>query len=135
MKKLLILLMTCFILTGCNDKNFEAPLDTIMDNLYEGIDTEGLRKTSVVRHSELEIETLDNVEYTDILISVPYNREDGNSIILLRSDNPKDTINQISYRVDDNAVIKNEGNLIMVVNYYDQTTQNKIIENFDKLFD
>lgn len=134
MKKILIVLMTSLLLTGCNEKNFEAPLDTVMDNLYDGIDTEGLRKTSVIRHSDLEIETLDNVEYTDILISVPHNREDGNSIILLRSDNPKDTINQLSYRLDENAVIKNEGNLIMIVNYYDQTTQNKIIENFDKLF-
>ena len=134
MKKILIVLIASLLLTGCNEKNFEAPLDIVMDNLYDGIDTEGLRKTSVIRHSDLEIETLDNVEYTDILISVPHNREDGNSIILLRSDNPKDTINQLSYRLDENAVIKNEGNLIMIVNYYDQTTQNKIIENFDKLF-
>lgn len=134
MKKLLIILMTCLILTGCGEKNFEAPLDQIMDHLYEGIDTEELKRTSVIRHDETEIERMETVEYTDILISYPYSRENGQSIILMKSDNPKDTINQLRDRLDENAVIKYEGNIIMIVNYYNQTTQDKIIENFDKLF-
>ena len=134
MKKFLIILLTSIFLVGCSNQNFDGSLESLMDPLFEGIDTSEYQVSSILRQNENEGIKLDTVEYIDILILMPFDDTEGESVILLKCEDSKETIKQIGVYLQDTAAIKSKGNIVLIANFHEVSKQNQILENFDKLF-
>lgn len=155
-KKLLLLLLVCTTLvslTGCGNENVEGTLEEIMTSVYAGIpeDERPMMLTNIEVSEEMEnvegfIGTKD-IEYEEILASEPGIGSIAHSVVLVRmkdgadieaaKEEIKENINPRKWVCvwveEEDVIIKNKGNLIIVIMVEDENTRNKLEEGFDNL--
>lgn len=159
-KKLLALLLVCTTLTcltACGEKNVEGELSEIMDNIYTDVFA-GLaddEKPNLMNINVLE-EAPDNIEYyigtkeidyEEIYASEPMMSSIAYSVVLVRMKdgaNIEDAKTKIKENVnprkwmcvevpEEDVIVKNKGNLIILIMVADETNRNKIEQGFDNL--
>ena len=159
-KKLLALLLVCTTLTcltACGEKSVEGELSEIMDNIYTDVFA-GLaddEKPNLMNINVLE-EAPDNIEYyigtkeidyEEIYASEPMMSSIAYSVVLVRMKdgaNIEDAKTKIKETVDprkwmcvevpeEDVIVKNKGNLIILIMVADETTRNNIEQGFDNL--
>ena len=148
---LVIMLMITLLVSGCGSKNIEGTLEDLMTKVYAGIPDE--EKPMMLMNTEVNAE---NIEYylgsTDIAYKEALASESGvgsiaHSVVLLRAEDNAD-INKIKEEIKEKVnprkwicvgvekedlIIKNKGNLIVLIMVEDQNTRTKIETNFDNL--
>ena len=155
-KKILLLLLVCTTLvslTGCVEKNVEGKLDEIMTKVYAGLAED--ERPMLANINVLE-ETPDNVEYyigttdieyEEILVSEPMMGSIAHSVALVRMKDGADieaakekileTVNPRKWVCvwveEEDVIVKNKGNLVILIMVEDENTRNKIEEGFDNL--
>lgn len=159
-KKLLALLLVCTTLTcltACGEKNVEGKLSEIMDNIYTDVFA-GLaddEKPNLMNINVLE-EAPDNIEYyigtkeidyEEIYASEPMMSSIAYSVVLVRMKDGaniedaktkiKETVNPRKWMCvevpEEDVIVKNKGNLIILIMVADETTRNNIEQGFDNL--
>ena len=159
-KKLLALLLVCTTLTcltACGEKNVEGKLSEIMDNIYTDVFA-GLaddEKPNLMNINVLE-EAPDNIEYyigtkeidyEEIYASEPMMSSIAYSVVLVRMKDGaniedaktkiKETVNPRKWMCvevpEEDVIVKNKGNLIILIMVADETNRNKIEQGFDNL--
>ena len=152
-KKLLALLLvftTLTCLTACGEKNVEGELSEIMDNIYTDVFA-GLaddEKPNLMNINVLE-EAPDNIEYyigtkeidyEEIYASEPMMSSIAYSVVLVRMKDGaniedaktkiKETVNPRKWMCvevpEEDVIVKNKGNLIILIMVADETNRNKI---------
>ena len=155
MKKIFLLLLIggfIFTLTGCGSKNVEGTLEEIMTKVYQDIDEENrpmmLTNTEVTAENvELYLGTAD-IEYEEALASEPGVSSIAHSVVLVRVKDNAD-IEKIKKDIKENVdprkkwlcvdvakedvIVKNKGNLIILIMVQDQDNRNKLESGFDNL--
>lgn len=148
---LVIMLIVTIIVSGCGNKNIEGSLEDIMTKVYANIPDE--EKPMMLMNTEVNSE---NIEYylgsTDIKYQEALASESGvgsiaHSVVLLRAEDNAD-INKIKEEIKEKVnprkwicvgvekedlIIKNKGNLIILIMVEDTNTRSKLEANFDKL--
>lgn len=147
--------LTLFSLTGCGseEKNVEGTLEEIMTKIYADIPAEEMPMLGnidvlkdVPDNIEYYIGTTD-IEYEEILASEPMMGSIAYSVVLVRMKDGADIENaktKIAEGVDprkwicvevpkEDVIVKNKGDLIILIMVKDETTRNKIEQGFDKL--
>jgi len=159
-KKLLALLLVCTTLTcltACGEKSVEGELSEIMDNIYTDVFA-GLaddEKPNLMNINVLE-EAPDNIEYyigtkeidyEEIYASEPMMSSIAYSVVLVRMKDGaniedaktkiKETVNPRKWMCvevpEEDVIVKNKGNLIILIMVADETTRNNIEQGFDNL--
>lgn len=155
-KKLLLLVIMCttiLTLTGCGSKNVEGTLEEIMESVYSGIADD---EKPMLENINVSTDMKDNIpyyigtediEYEEILASEPMMSSIAHSVVLVRMKDGAD-IETAKQKILDNVdprkwfcvgveeedvIVKNKGNLIILIMVADETTRNKIEEGFDNL--
>lgn len=158
--KIFVLLLVCttlITLTGCGEKNVDGTLEEIMESVYSDVyvgvadDQKPMLgninvSTDMPDNIEYYIGTKD-IEYEEILASEPMMGSIAHSVVLVRMKNGAD-IESAKQKILDNVdprkwicvevpeedvIVKNKGNLIILIMVADETTRNKIEEGFDNL--
>jgi len=145
---LTLILMPLFI-TGCG--NIEGSLDEIMGKLYENIPED--ERPMMLTNSEVTEETVEyflgtkDIEYEEALASEPGIGSIAHSVVLVRTKDNADVnalMDKISNNInprkwvcvgveEDDVIIKNKGNLIILIMIEDEKTRDKIVESFNNL--
>lgn len=148
---LFVVSLLVFTLTGCGSKNIEGTLDEIMTKVYQDIPEEerpmGLTNTEVTEENiEYYLGTKD-IEYESAIASESMIGSIAHSTVLVRVKDDSD-IEKIKTTIkenvdprkwicvgveEDDVIIKNKGNLIIVIIVEDETTREKISTGFDNL--
>ncbi len=160
MKKILILILACtsmFILTGCGSKNVEGTLEEIMENIYSDVYA-GVADDEKPMLGNINVSTdmkdnipyyigTEDIEYEEILESEPMMSSIAHSVVLVRMKDGAD-IESAKKEILDNVnpakwlcvsvpeeevIVKNKGNLIILIMVADENTRTKIEEGFDNL--
>lgn len=157
-KKLLLLLLICTTmttLTGCGEQNVEGKLADIMTSVYSDVyagvaDAPTLGNINVLEEAPDNIEyyigTTD-IEYEEIYVTEPMMGSIAHSVVLVRMKdgaNIEDAKTKIKENVnprkwvcvgveEEDVIVKNKGNLIILIMVEDETTREKIEEGFDNL--
>lgn len=154
LKKLLLLIiisLSIITITGCTSQNIEGTLEEIMTTIYADIPEE--ERPMMLTNIEVTEENIESflgtkeIEYEEALASESAVGSIAHSVILVRTkDNAdiEDTKSKILENVDprkwicvgvekDDVIIKNKGNLIIVIIVEDQTTRDKLEKGFDNL--
>ena len=155
-KSLLLLLLVGFVtisLTACGEKNVEGSLEEIMTKVYADLNDD--EKPMMLGNIEVN-EEMDNVEsfigtkeieYEEILASESMVGSIAHSIVLVRMKDGadiesaktkiKETVNPrkwICVGVEkEDVIVKNKGNLIILIMVENETTRNKLEQGFDNL--
>ena len=154
MKKIFLLLLvvtTLFTLTGCKNKNVEGTLEDIMTKVYQDIpeDNRPMMLTNIeVTEENIEyyIGTKD-IEYEQALASESGVGSIAHSVVLVRVKENADIESiksEIKEKVDprkwicvgvekEDVIVKNKGNLIILIMVEDQDTRSKLEKGFDNL--
>ena len=159
-KKLLLLLLVCtttLTLTGCGNKNVKGTLEEIMEKVYSDVYA-GVADDEKPMLGNINVSTdmqdnipyyigTDAIEYEEILASEPMMGSIAHSVVLVRMKDRAD-IELAKQRILDtvdprkwicvevpkeDVIVKNKGNLIILIMVADETTRNKIEEGFDNL--
>ena len=154
MKKIfLMLLMVGFVLTltGCGSKNVEGTLEEIMTSVYEDISEEN--RPMMLTNIEVNEENIEyylgtsDIEYEEALASESGVGSIAHSVVLVRvKDNAdiEEVKTKIKENVDprkwicvgvekDDVIVKNKGNLVILIMVEDQDSRDKLEEGFDNL--
>ena len=154
MKKLFLVLIMgvlCFSLTGCGEKNVEGTLEEIMTKVYADIPED--ERPMMLMNTEVNKENIDyylgtaDIEYESALASESGVGSIAHSVVLLRTKDNADIENiktTIKENVDprkwicvgveeDDVIVKNKGNLIILIMVEDEATREKIEQAFDNL--
>lgn len=151
LKTLIIALILILTLTACGAKNIEGNLEDIMTKVYSDIKEEerpmGLSNTEVTSENiEYYLGTSD-IEYESALASESMIGSIAHSTVLIRTKENAD-IEAIKTKIKENVdprkwicvgvekedvIIKNKGDLIIVIIVEDQTTREKLDKGFDNL--
>lgn len=152
-----ILLGGLFLLSGCTSNNVEGSLEDIMEKInnyaYEGVADDQkpmLGNINVSKDMQDNIEyyigTRD-IEYEEILASEPMIGSIAYSVVLVRMKDDAD-IESAKQKILDNVdprkwicvevpkedvIVKNRGNLIILIMVEDSETREKIEKGFDEL--
>ena len=155
-KSLLLLLLVGFVtisLTACGEKNVEGSLEEIMTKVYADLNDE--EKPMMLGNIEVN-EEMDNIEsfigtkeieYEEILASESMVGSIAHSVVLVRMKDGadiesakskiKETVNPrkwICVGVEkEDVIVKNKGNLIILIMVENETTRNKLEQGFDNL--
>jgi len=147
--------LTLFGLTGCGseEKNVEGTLEEILTKVYADIPEDErpmLMNIDVLKDASDNIEyyigTTD-IEYEEIYASEPMMSSIAYSVVLVRMKDGADIESaktKIAEGVDprkwmcvevaeEDVIVKNKGDLIILIMVNDETTRNKIEQGFDKL--
>ena len=148
---LLIMIVITLLVSGCGNKNIEGSLEDLMTKIYAGIPDE--EKPMMLMNTEVNSE---NIEYylgsTDIKYEEALASESGvgsiaHSVVLLRTKDNAD-INKIKEEIKEKVnprkwicvgvekedlIIKNKGNLVILIMVEDSNTRTKLETNFDNL--
>lgn len=151
LKTLIIALILVLTITACGAKNIEGNLEDIMTKVYSDIKEEerpmGLANTEVTSENiEYYLGTSD-IEYESALASESMIGSIAHSTVLIRTKENAD-IEAIKTKIKENVdprkwicvgvekedvIIKNKGDLIIVIIVEDQTTREKLDKGFDNL--
>ena len=151
LKTLTIVLILVLTMTACGNKNVEGTLDDIMTKVYSDIKEEerpmGLSNTEVTSENvEYYLGTSD-IEYESALASESMIGSIAHSTVLIRTKENAD-IEAIKTKIKENVdprkwicvgvekedvIIKNKGDLIIVIIVEDETTREKLDQGFDNL--
>lgn len=154
-KTLPILLIFTFVisLTGCQSKNVEGSLEEILEKIYQDIPSDEM---PMLGNIDVDKDMADNIEYyigtkdieyKDILASEPMMSSVAYSVVLVRMQEGadiKDAKSKILDNVDprkwlcvevakEDVIVKNKGDLIILIMVSDQATREKIEKGFDNL--
>lgn len=155
-KKVLLLLLVCSIilpLTACGNKTVEGTLGEIMTKIYKDIPSEELPMLETINVLEMAPDNIEyyigtkDIEYEDIAASEPMMSSVAYSVVLVRMKDGadienakkeiKETVNPRKWMcvevAEEDVIIKNKGNLIILIMVADENTRNKIEEGFDNL--
>lgn len=147
--------LSLFGLTGCGSEsdNVEGSLEDILTNIYADIPEEDmpmLGNIDVLKDASDNVEyyigTTD-IEYEEILASEPMMSSVAYSVVLVRMKDGADiegAKTKIAEGVDprkwlcvevpeEDIIVKNKGNLIILIMVENETTRNKIEQGFDNL--
>ena len=151
---LLLLLGTLTLsLTACGEKNVEGSLEEIMAKVY--VDLKEDEKPMMLGNIEVN-EEMDNIEsfigtkeieYEEILASESMVGSIAHSVVLVRmkdgadiesaKEKIKETVNPrkwVCVGVEkEDIIVKNKGNLIILIIVENETTRNKLEQGFDNL--
>ena len=150
MKKLflvLLVLVSCFGLTGCGNKNIEGSLEEIMEKVYAGIPDD--QKPMMLTNIEVTEENVegflgtDNVEYKEALASESGVGSIAHSVVLIRTNEGAD-VEAIKKTIKDkvnprkwvcveaeNVYVESKGDLIILI--MSNELADDIKTNFEKL--
>ena len=154
MKKIflvLVMCMVCFGLTGCGSNNVEGTLEEIMSKVYADIPEDerpmGLTNIEVNEENIESFLGTTEIEYESILASESMIGSIAHSTVLVRVKENAD-IEAIKTKIkenvdprkwicvgveEDDVIIKNKGDLIIVIIVEDESTREKISQGFDNL--
>lgn len=144
-----------FGLTGCggNESTIDGSLEEIMTSLYSEIPEDErpmLANINVLQDASDNVEyyigTTD-IEYEEILASEPMMGSIAHSVVLVRMKdgaNIEEAKTKIAEGVDprkwicvevpeEDVIVKNKGNLIILIMVKDETIRNKVEQGFDNL--
>ena len=154
MKKIFLVLIMgvlCLSLTGCGEKNVEGTLEEIMTKVYADIPED--EKPMMLMNTEVNGENIEyylgtaDIEYNESLASESGVGSIAHSVVLLRTKDNAD-IESIKTTIKENVdprkwicvgveeedvIVKNKGNLIILIMVEDDTTRTKIEQAFDNL--
>jgi len=138
-------------LTGCGSDNVEGTLEDLMTTVYQNVPEAqrpmGLANTDVTKDNiEYYLGTSD-IEYEEALASESMAGSIAHSVVLVRTKENADIEaikNEIKDKVDprkwicvgvedEDVIVKNKGNLIILILVEDETTREKLEEGFDNL--
>lgn len=146
-----ILLGGLFLFTGCTGSNVDGSLEDIMTKVYKNIPKEntpmGLTNIEVTDENIENFLGTKDIEYEEALASEPMVGSIAHSVVLVRVkegadiDKVKTTIKEnvdprkwICVGVeDDEVIIKNKGDLIIVIIVGDEETRTNLEKGFDEL--
>lgn len=152
MKKILlfvVILVGVFSLTGCG--NIEGSLEDIMAKVYADIPEE--ERPMMLANTEVNEENIEyflgtkDIEFEEALASEPGIGSIAHSVVLVRVKdgvNIKTVKDEIAKNVnprkwvcvgveEDDVIIKNKGNLIILIMVSDENTREKIDNSFENL--
>ena len=150
---LLIVCTTIITLTGCTNKNIEGNLDEIISKIYTEIPEDEMPMLDNINVLEMAPDNIEyyigttDIEYEEILASEPMMSSIAYSVVLVRMKDGAD-IESAKTKIKDNIdprkwlcvevpkediIVKNKGDLIILIMVEDETTRNKIEEGFDNL--
>lgn len=151
LKTLIIALILVLTITGCGSKNIEGNLEDIMTKVYSDIKEEerpmGLANTEVTSENIEYYLGTSEIEYESALASESMIGSIAHSTVLIRTKENAD-IEAIKTKIKENVdprkwicvgvekedvIIKNKGDLIIVIIVEDQTTREKLDKGFDNL--
>ena len=158
MKKFCLFILAGFTLlglTGCGSetKNVEGTLEDIMTSLYAEIPED---ERPMLGNIDVLNDMSDNIayytgtteiEYEEVLASEPLMGSIAHSVVLIRMKDGadiEDAKTKIKEGIDprkwicvevpeEDVIVKNKGNLIVLIMVKDETTRNKIEQGFDNL--
>jgi len=154
MKKIglfLMCILIAFFITGCGSDNVEGTLEDIMSSVYEDIPED--ERPMMLGNIEVNDENIESflgtkdIEYKEVLASESMVGSIAHSVVLVRAKENAD-IEEIKEEIKENVdprkwicvgveqedvIIKNKGDLIIVIIVEDQNTREKIEKSFDNL--
>ena len=154
MKKIslfLMLVVTLFTFTGCGTKNVEGTLEELMTKVYADIPEESrpmMLGNIVVDSENIEYYLGTNdIDYKEALASESGVGSIAHSVVLVRLNDGADTekvMEAIKDKVDprkwicvgvekEDIIVKNKGNLVILIMVEDQETRTKLETAFDNL--
>lgn len=146
-----VLLMVVLLFTGCASSNVSGSLEDIMAKVYEDIPEE--ETPMALTNIPVNDENIENflgtkdIEYEEILASESMTGSIAHSVVLIRTKNNAD-VNLVMATIkenvdprkwicvgveDDEVVIKNKGDLIIVIIVEDEANRAKLEKGFDEL--
>jgi len=154
MKKLFLILVVgamFMTLTGCKNKNVEGTLEELMTKVYEEIPED--QRPMMLTNTEINEENIEyylgtsDIDYENALASEPGVGSIAHSVVLLRVKEDADIENiktKIKENVDprkwicvgveeEDIIVKNKGNLVVLIMVEDQETRDKLETGFDNL--
>lgn len=144
-----VLLGGLFLFTGCTSSNVEETLEDIMTKVYADIPED--ERPMMLGNMEITEENIEgflgtaDIEYTEALASESMVGAIAHSVVLVRTDGDveavktaiKENVNPrkwVCVGVEpEDVIIKNKGNLIIVIIVEDETTRTKLEKGFDAL--
>lgn len=146
-----ILLGTIFLVTACGNSNVEGKLEDIMTNVYKEVPKEktpmGLTNIEVTDENIENFLGTKDIDYEEILASESMVGSIAHSVVLIRTKDNAD-VDKIKTTIkdnvdprkwicvgveDDEVIIKNKGNLIIVIIVEDEETRSNLEKGFDQL--
>ena len=149
---LVVLLIAVVGLSGCSSSgNVEGSLEELMTKVYENIPED--ERPMMLMNTEVNEENIEyylgtkDIEYVEALASESGVGSIAHSVVLVRTKDNADieTIkNEIKEKVDprkwicvgverEDLIVKNKGNLIILIMVEDENTRAKLEEGFNKL--
>lgn len=147
----LMLIITLFTFTGCGTKNVEGTLEELMTKVYADIPEEN--RPMMLTNIEVTNDNIESylgtkeIKYTEALASESAVGSIAHSVVLVRVKDDADVEEvktQIKENVDprkwvcvgvekDDVIVKNKGNLVILIMVEDQDTRTKLETAFDNL--
>lgn len=147
----LIAILCILPLTGCGTKNIEGSLEDLMSTVYQEIPED--QRPMMLMNTEVTEENIEyylgtkDIEYTEALASESGVGSIAHSVVLLRTKDNADIEaikTAIKENVDprkwicvgveeDDVIIKNKGNLIILIMVEDAEQREKLETSFDNL--
>ena len=148
---LVIMLVIALLVSGCGNKNIEDSLEDLMTKVYAGIPDE--EKPMMLMNTEVNSENIEyylgstEIDYQEALASESGVGSIAHSVVLLRTKDNAD-INKIQEEIKEKVnprkwicvgvekedlIIKNKGNLVILIMVEDSNTRTKLETNFDNL--
>ena len=146
----MVLCLSLVGLTGCGSNNTEESLEDIMTKLYQDIPEDERPMLANTKVNEENIENFlgtKDIKYIEALASEPMMGSIAHSVVLVRVEENAD-IESIKTAIKDNVdtrkwvcvgvekedlIVKNKGNLIVLIMVEDEATRNKLEEGFNNL--
>lgn len=147
---IMIMLGVC-TLTGCQSKNVEGSLEEIMTTIYSDLKED--ERPMMLQNIELTEENIEgfigtaDIKYKSALASEPGIGSIAHSVVLIRANSEKD-VADIKEKIKENVnprkwvcvgveeediIIKNKGDLVILILIEDEQTREKIEKGFDNL--
>ena len=155
-KKALLLLLLCLSilpLTACGNKTVEGTLGEIMTKIYKDIPSEELPMLETINVLEMAPDNIEyyigtkDIEYSEIYAREPIMGSIAYSVVLVRMKDGADieaaktkiaeTVNPRKWIclevAKEDVIVKNKGDLIILIMVKDEATRTKIEQGFDNL--
>lgn len=154
MKKIFLVLLMgvmTLTLTGCGSENVEGSLEDLMASVYADIPED--ERPMMLTNIEINEENIeyylgtDDIEYEEALASESGVGSIAHSVVLVRvkdGEDVEEVKSEIKENVDprkwicvwveeEDVIVKNKGNLIILIMVEDETSRDKLEEAFDNL--